>query len=117
MSGRHAGSQPTDTAVRNRSDPLAAVSFAFVLTGLDDGPTEPTSIDNAPGESTAIDTLLRYSHPSTTPQRNGAKSADLLLASTAYVLGSDCVYVHEGGQAIIGKVKGDGAGGEARLAA
>ena len=28
MSGRHAGSQPTDTAVRNRQIPLAAVSFA-----------------------------------------------------------------------------------------
>ena len=53
------------------------------LTGLDDGPTEPTSIDNAPEESKSIDNPPEaFTSIDNAPEEWRARFADLLLAST-----------------------------------
>jgi hypothetical protein len=55
----------------------------IALTGLDDGPTGPTSIDNAPEESTSIDKLPEeLTSIDNAPEEWRARFADLLLAST-----------------------------------
>ena len=56
---------------------------AIELTGLDDGPTEPTSIDNAPEESKSIDNPPEaFTSIDNAPEEWRARFADLLLAST-----------------------------------
>jgi hypothetical protein len=59
--------------VANRVLSTGEGACVIALTGLDDGPTGPTSIDNAPVEFTSIDNA---------PEEWRARFADLLLVNT-----------------------------------
>jgi hypothetical protein len=87
--GRHGSTRSVGYGWRVRTNrPLRSTwppqsERVIELTGLDDGPTEPTFIDNAPEESKSIDNPPEaFTSIDNAPEEWRARFADLLLAST-----------------------------------